>query len=107
MALPAEMQMLLERNGFRLEAMYGNYDGSEVSENSPRMITVASACSVQQRRDHARDELAPQRPIVRAVVAELAPRRVVRMLSNAPASSGGRPVSSNPRFPAALVLTLS
>jgi len=39
---PREMQMLLERNGFRLDEMYGDYDGNDVGENSPRMITVAS-----------------------------------------------------------------
>ena len=38
---PREMQMLLERNGFAVEAMYGDYDGSKVTDRSPRMIVVA------------------------------------------------------------------
>jgi len=40
--MPREMQMLLQRTGFVLEAMYGDYDGSRVGDNSPRMITVAA-----------------------------------------------------------------
>jgi SAM-dependent methyltransferase len=35
-----ELQLLLERNGLRIEAMYGNYDGSKLSPASPRMIVV-------------------------------------------------------------------
>jgi ubiquinone/menaquinone biosynthesis C-methylase UbiE len=37
-----EMQMLLERNGFRLDTIYGNYDGNKLTDDSPRMITVAT-----------------------------------------------------------------
>ena len=38
---PRELQMLLERNGFRLERIYGDYDGSTLNADSPRMITIA------------------------------------------------------------------
>jgi len=37
---PRELQMLLERNGLKLERMYGNYDGSKVNDDSPRMIAL-------------------------------------------------------------------
>ncbi len=36
---PREMRLLLERNGYAIEAMYGNYDGSIITSESPRMIT--------------------------------------------------------------------
>jgi ubiquinone/menaquinone biosynthesis C-methylase UbiE len=36
---PREMQVLLERNGLRLERSWGNYDGSAVTMNSPRFIS--------------------------------------------------------------------
>jgi ubiquinone/menaquinone biosynthesis C-methylase UbiE len=39
---PRELQLLLERNGFRLDRVYGNYDGSALNADSPRMIAVAS-----------------------------------------------------------------
>ncbi len=42
---PREMQLLLERNGFAIDAMYGDYDGSKVTDRSPRMITVARKLS--------------------------------------------------------------
>ena len=35
---PRELQILLERNGLRLEHLWGNYDGSELDADSPRMI---------------------------------------------------------------------
>ncbi len=35
---PRELQLLLERNGLRIEQMYGNYDGSALSAHSPRII---------------------------------------------------------------------
>ena len=38
---PRELTMLLERNGFAVESMYGNYDGSLVTSGSPRIIAVA------------------------------------------------------------------
>lgn len=38
---PRELTMLLERNGFIVEACFGNYDGSPVTSNSPRIIAVA------------------------------------------------------------------
>jgi hypothetical protein len=38
---PRELQILLERNGFALEAVYGDYDGSALNADSPRMIAEA------------------------------------------------------------------
>lgn len=35
---PRELRLLLERNGLRVEHLWGNYDGSPLSQNSPRMI---------------------------------------------------------------------
>jgi SAM-dependent methyltransferase len=35
---PRELQLLLERNGLQIERLFGNYDGSALSPNSPRMI---------------------------------------------------------------------
>jgi ubiquinone/menaquinone biosynthesis C-methylase UbiE len=35
---PRELQLLLERNGLRIERMFGNYDGSPLDDDSPRMI---------------------------------------------------------------------
>jgi ubiquinone/menaquinone biosynthesis C-methylase UbiE len=35
---PREMRMLVERNGMRVEEMWGNYDGSAFTKASPRMI---------------------------------------------------------------------
>src|SRR4051812_47182935 len=40
---PRELQMLLERNRFKLECIYGDYDGSKLNADSPRMIAVARA----------------------------------------------------------------
>ncbi len=37
---PRELQLLLERNGLRVQKMYGNYDGSAVTGDSPRIIVV-------------------------------------------------------------------
>jgi SAM-dependent methyltransferase len=39
---PRELQLLLERNGLRIERLYGNYDGSKVSADSPRMIACCA-----------------------------------------------------------------
>lgn len=36
--LPRELEILLERNGLRIEKIWGNYDQSPVTGNSPRMI---------------------------------------------------------------------
>lgn len=33
-----ELCLLLERNGLRIERLYGNYDGSPVNDRSPRLI---------------------------------------------------------------------
>jgi SAM-dependent methyltransferase len=35
---PRELQLLIERNGMRIERLWGNYDGSAFNEKSPRMI---------------------------------------------------------------------
>ena len=35
---PRELRLLLERHNFEIEAMYGNYDGSGVDPDSPRLI---------------------------------------------------------------------
>ena len=35
---PRELGILLERNGLRVEKMFGNYDGSRLRANSPRII---------------------------------------------------------------------
>lgn len=38
---PRELEMLLERNGFRVEQIYGDYDGSPVSVDGERIIVEA------------------------------------------------------------------
>jgi SAM-dependent methyltransferase len=35
---PVQFRMLLERNGLEVEHFYGDYDGSELTSDSPRMI---------------------------------------------------------------------
>ena len=35
---PREFELLLDRNGFAVEHLWGNYDGSEFNKSSPRMI---------------------------------------------------------------------
>lgn len=35
---PRELRLLLERNGLRVEHLFGNYDGSDVTPASPRLI---------------------------------------------------------------------
>jgi SAM-dependent methyltransferase len=35
---PRELRLLLERNGMRIERLWGNYDGSAFDKSSPRMI---------------------------------------------------------------------
>jgi SAM-dependent methyltransferase len=35
---PRELHLLLDRNGLRVEHLWGNYDGSEFTKASPRMI---------------------------------------------------------------------
>lgn len=39
--MPRELRLLLERNGFRVERMYGDYDGSDVGAESPRIISLS------------------------------------------------------------------
>ncbi len=40
---PGEMRLLLERCGFELRHLYGDYDLSAFSDDSPRMLVVAKA----------------------------------------------------------------
>ena len=40
---PGEMRLLLERTGFALKHLYGDYDGSDFGDDSPRMLVVAEA----------------------------------------------------------------
>jgi SAM-dependent methyltransferase len=40
---PCELDLLLEHHGFRLLAKYGDFDGSPVSNRSPKQICVCSA----------------------------------------------------------------
>jgi ubiquinone/menaquinone biosynthesis C-methylase UbiE len=35
---PRELQILLERNGFRIEQLFGDHDGKELNADSPRII---------------------------------------------------------------------
>ena len=35
---PREFQLLVERHGLRVERLFGNYDGSPLDDDSPRMI---------------------------------------------------------------------
>jgi ubiquinone/menaquinone biosynthesis C-methylase UbiE len=37
---PRELRILMERNGLIVEKMFGDYDGSELSSDSPRMIAL-------------------------------------------------------------------
>jgi SAM-dependent methyltransferase len=36
--LPRELEILLDRHGLQIEHLWGNYDGSPVTESSPRLI---------------------------------------------------------------------
>jgi len=38
---PRELTLLLERHGFEIEHLYGDYDGSDVTPESPRLIACA------------------------------------------------------------------
>lgn len=38
-----ELEFLLERAGFRVESVWGDYDGSEYRDDSPRMVCLAQA----------------------------------------------------------------
>lgn len=40
---PRELRMLVERHGFGIDGMWGDYDGSEISVESPRLIARATA----------------------------------------------------------------
>lgn len=37
---PRELRLLIERHGMRIEKLYGNYDGSPLDADSPRMIAM-------------------------------------------------------------------
>ena len=37
---PRELQLLLERNGLKIEKLYGNYDASPIKSDSPRIIAL-------------------------------------------------------------------
>lgn len=39
---PRELRILLERNDLKIERMYGDYDGSRLSADSPRMIALCA-----------------------------------------------------------------
>jgi len=39
---PRELQILLERNGLKIDKLWGNYDGSKLTSDSPRMIAMCS-----------------------------------------------------------------
>jgi ubiquinone/menaquinone biosynthesis C-methylase UbiE len=43
---PRELRLLLERNGLQIEKLYGNYDGSKLHTNSPRII---ASCKLLRR----------------------------------------------------------
>ena len=45
---PRELQLLLERNGLQIERLFGNYDGSPVGIDSPRMIARCCPASDQK-----------------------------------------------------------
>jgi hypothetical protein len=38
--MPRELKILLERHGLRIERMFGNYDASPLTADSPRMIAL-------------------------------------------------------------------
>jgi hypothetical protein len=37
---PRELRLLVERNGMRIESIFGNYDGRKLTNDSPRIIAV-------------------------------------------------------------------
>ena len=37
---PRELRILLERNGLKIRKIWGNYDGSALNADSPRMIVM-------------------------------------------------------------------
>ena len=39
---PRELEMLLARHGLAIDRLYGNYDGSKLNADSPRMIAMCS-----------------------------------------------------------------
>lgn len=45
MIFPRELRLLLERNGLTLDKLYGNYDGSPLGADSPRMIAWCGVAS--------------------------------------------------------------
>jgi SAM-dependent methyltransferase len=47
---PRELRLLLERNGFEIEKQWGDYDGSPLGPDSPRMITLCRVAGRSFRR---------------------------------------------------------
>ena len=39
---PAEMQLLLDKAGLQLQAIYGDYDKEPYQDDSPRMLVIAT-----------------------------------------------------------------
>jgi len=73
---PRELQLLLERNGLRIEHLYGNYDGSAITPDSPRIIASCARAgnlgiilSAARTREQSKDLAA------KSVNAAVAPRR--------------------------------
>jgi SAM-dependent methyltransferase len=46
---PRELALVLERNGLSIERIYGDHDGSDVSDNSPRLIARARLAGFSPR----------------------------------------------------------
>lgn len=46
---PRELKLLLERHGLSIEAMWGNYDGSALDADSPRMIVRARRAGASRK----------------------------------------------------------
>lgn len=46
--LPRELQLLLERNGLRVEEQWGDHDGSALTDRSPRIIASCRRASARE-----------------------------------------------------------
>jgi ubiquinone/menaquinone biosynthesis C-methylase UbiE len=51
---PRELQLLLERNGLTVDRFYGNYDGSALKSESPRIIAIVKHLPDKAKRRVAR-----------------------------------------------------
>lgn len=51
---PRELQLLLERNGLVIDRIYGDYDGSALKSESPRIIALAKHRSERRERKAGR-----------------------------------------------------